>query len=105
MEFSVLRPLARSQVAARGVAAPAAAASVARSENARRAQQVSSAASEASRIRREADRPKDVPQPQLNIEEAARTNTASKESSYYWHCTTMARISTYCPTIMRPCLP
>ena len=92
-------------MAARGVAAPAAAASVARSENARRAQQVSSAASEASRIRREADRPKDVPQPQLNIEEAARTNTASKESSYYWHCTTMARISTYCPTIMRPCLP
>ena len=42
-----------------GVAA-AVAASVARSENARRAQQVSSAASEASRIRREADRPKDV---------------------------------------------
>ena len=33
---------------------------VARSENARRAQQVASAASEASRIRREADRPKDV---------------------------------------------
>ena len=86
-------------MAARGVAAPAAAASVARSENARRAQQVSSAASEASRIRREADRPKDVPQPQLNIEEAARTNTASKESSYYWHCTTMAGISTYFPTV------
>ena len=63
--------------------AVAAASSVARGENARRAQQVSSAASEASRIRREADRPKDVPQPQLNIEEAARTNTASKESSYY----------------------
>ena len=45
-------------VAERGVAV--AAASVARSENARWAQQVASAASEASRIRREADRPKDV---------------------------------------------
>ena len=52
-----------------GVAA-AVAASVARSENARRAQQVSSAASEASRIRREADRPKDV------------TNAASASAQY-----------------------
>ena len=49
----------------------AVAASVARSANARRAQQVSSAASEASRIRREADRPKDV------------TNAASA-SAQYW---------------------
>ena len=53
-----------------GVVAAAAASSVARSENARRAQQVSSAASEASRIRREADRPKDV------------TNAASASAQY-----------------------